>query len=338
MTARAEGNPAARRSIRRWLVTACVLALLLALPLATNDYTQYVANLVVVDVLVAVGFNIVIGYLGQIAFANAALFGLGAYCTGILLVRSGLPYPAALAASGLLGAFAGTIVALPARRGIRFFYLGILTMAIGELLRWSYIHADRLTGGSTGLEVPVPTLAGMPLQSQASLYYVFLAICILLLLGTRNLLRSRIGRAIIATRENELATAALGIPTAWYFVLAFAWSGLIVGIAGGMFAVLIGRVIPESFNLVQLVQHFAFVIVGGVGSLMGSILGAVLLTIQPELFRGFPGMEEIFSGLVIVFVLVFLPGGLAGLATRLVPGLAERYYRGPRTAAARDEG
>ncbi len=309
-----------------WFWRLFVLALF-AVPAVTNGYTQYVVNLAVVYALAATGFNIVIGYLGQIAFGNAALLGLGAYTAGILMARCGLPFPLALVAAAATGAAGGVVFSLPALRGVRFFYLGILTLAVGELLRWTYIHASGLTGGSTGLAMPVPSLFGYKLQSQVTLYYVFLVVAVLLIAGTRNLLRSRVGRTVVAVRDNELAAAALGIPTARVFVLAFAWGGLITGVAGCLFSVLIGRVLPETFSLDQLVEQFAFVMVGGVASLSGPVLGAVLLTAEPELLRGLPGFEEILFGLLLVLIIAFMPCGVVGLLSRSVPALGERFHR-----------
>ncbi len=316
----------ARQSSWRWLGRAGLLALF-AVPALTNDYTQYVVNLAVVYALAATGFNIVIGFAGQIAFANAALLGLGAYTAGILMTKASLPFPLALAAAGAVGAAGGLVVSLPVLRGIRFFYLGILTMAAGELLRWGYIHASGLTGGSTGMAVPAPALFGVALRSQAALYYPFLIVAIALVAGSRNLLRSRIGRALVAVRENELAAAALAIPTARVITLAFAWSGLLVGVAGGMFAVLIGRVLPNSFTLGQLVEQFASVMVGGIGTLAGPILGAALLAAEPELLRGLPGTEEMVFGLLLVVVIALQPAGLMGMLVGVFPGLRQVFYR-----------
>jgi branched-chain amino acid transport system permease protein len=243
------------------------------------------------------------------------------------MARFGLPFWLALLPCAGAGALAGVLASFPALRGIRALYLAIMTLAFGELMRWLYIHAEGLTMGSTGLPVPAASFFGLPLASAASKFYVFLALTVAVVLGTSNLLRSRIGRAIIAIKNNEAVAASLGIPTARYIVLAFAWSGVIVALAGGMFAVLIGRVVPESFNLVELIQHFAMVMVGGFGSLSGSILGAVILTAAPEAFRSMPGFEEVFLGALLVLILLFLPRGLISLLVRLIPPLEERYYR-----------
>ncbi len=301
--------------------------LALFVPLFTNPYTQFVVNLMLVYVLVAVGFNIVIGNLGQLAFANTACFGIGAYATGLLMADAGLPFWAALIPGGAMGALAGFLASVTALRGIRIYYLAIVTLAFGELMRWVYIHAEGITRGTDGLPVPMPTVFGMSLDTEVKKFYVFLAIATVVVKGTSNLLRSRIGRAIVAIKDNELATASLGIPTALYIVLAFVWSGFVVGIAGGMFAILIGRVVPDSFGLIELIFHFAMVMVGGFGSLSGSVLGAIVLTAVPEYFRSFPGLEEMFFGVLLVLVLMFLPKGLASFFARYLPMFRQRFYR-----------
>lgn len=310
----------------RWVFLLLPL-LVLPVPFLVNRYIQYVLNLILVYVLVGVGFNIVIGNLGQLAFANVALFGLGAYASGILVVHAGWPWWTTVVPAGLIGALAGILASLPALRRIRLFYLAIMTMAFGELLRWIYIRAEPLTNGSMGLAVPPPMLFGLRLQSDLSKFYVFLALVVVIVLLTGSLLRSRFGRAFMAIRDNELAAAAMGIQTDRYFVLAFAWSGFVVGVAGSMYTALVGHVTPEAFNLLELILHFAIVMVGGLASLAGSVIGAIVLTTTPELFRSFPGVQELVLSLLIIGVLLFLPRGLVSLLAQRWPVFRERYYR-----------
>jgi branched-chain amino acid transport system permease protein len=298
-----------------WLVVA---ALVLTVPMIANSYVQFIVNLAVVYVLVCLGFNLVIGYLGQLAFANAAFFGVGAYATSIAMAKLNLPFPVGLCLSALVGGVCGVLTGLPALRGIRKFYLAIITMAAGELLRWGYIHADWLTNGSTGLEVPAVTIAGFRIQSEAEKFYLFVAVVAPIVWTVNNLVRSRIGRAIVAIRESEQAAAGLAIPTSSYFVLTFGLSGMLVGVAGSLFAVSIGRVVPESFNLVQLIQQFAMVMLGGIGSVSGSIIGAMVVVAVPELTRGAPGMEELLFSIVLIVVILAMPGGLAGIGSRFL--------------------
>lgn len=301
--------------------------LLLALPLAINPYMQFVTNSILIFVLVALGFNVVIGNLGQLAFANTAFFGLGAYASGVAVTSFGLPWIATIPVAGVIGAAGGFLASAAALRGIRFYYLAIITLAFGELMRWLYVHAKSVTGGTDGLSLPAQTLLGFPLTDDRVKFYLFLAIVVLLVKATLNLLRSHVGRAIMAVRENEIATASLGIPTARIIVLAFMWSGFVVGCAGAMFAIHTSYVFPESFGMLHLIVSFAMVLVGGLGSVLGAILGAATLTILPEYLRVFPGMEELFFGLIVIAVLLVLPDGLASLLRKLSPIFVERYYR-----------
>lgn len=307
------------------IVASCVgIVVLACVPPLVNDYLRYILNLILVYVVVAVGFNIVLGYLGQLAFANAAFFGIGAYATAILMGRFGVPFILALPLAGLAGACAGLLVSLPAQR-LQAYYLAIVTLAAGELLRWTYVQADWLTQGSTGLPMPEAWLFGIPITTDLSKFYVFLGLVVVVLWVTYNVLRSRFGRAMIAARDNELAAASLSISPARIKVLAFAYSGFVVGIGGAMFALLLGRIAPDSFDLSQLLLHFTIVIIGGLGSLVGSVLGAVLLTAAPELLRDIPGMEEIVFSLMLIMALLFAPAGLSGLVITWFPRLRERY-------------
>ncbi len=298
----------------------------LGVPFIANEYLQFMANLMLVYVLVTIGFNIVIGNLGQLAFANTAFFGIGAYTTAILMVYAGVPYVIAIVAAAIAGGLAGFLASVAALRGIRLYYLAIITLAFGELMRWVYLHGDRVTMGSDGLLMPQPSFFGIPLDSETPKFYVFLLVTTLVVKATSNLMRSRVGRAIVAIRENEASTASLGIHTARYIVLAFVWSGAVVGIAGAMFAALTERVFPESFGLTEVIVQFGMVLVGGTGSIVGSVIGAITLTALPEYFRQFPGMAELFFGAIIVFVLLFLPKGLVSLLARISPRFNERYY------------
>jgi branched-chain amino acid transport system permease protein len=316
---------------RRIALALLAAVVLLVVPVFTNNYVQYVINLALVYGLVAVGFNIVLGYLGQLAFANTAFFGIGAYTLGILIERYDLPFWAALLPAGLAGGLTGLLIGLPALR-LRGYYLAVVTLALGELLRWGYIHGDTLTHGSSGLSVPALNLPFPPFNTafntDTQRYFVILFVVSLVLWATSNLLRSRVGRAWVAIRENEFAAASLGFSPALYKVAAFGWSGFVAGISGGLFGLLIGRIAPESFDLHQLLLQFAIVMVGGLGSVTGSLLGAALLTAAPEVLRNFPGAEEIVFSMLLIAVLLFMPRGLSGLLTRISPSLRARLYRG----------
>lgn len=308
---------------RRLLVAA--LALLCLLPLALNNYVQFVVNTMLVYCLVAVGFNVVIGYLGQLAFANAAFFGIGAYATGLSMVHFGVSLPTGIVLGGVAGAALGFVVGLPALR-VKGYYLAITTLAVGELMRWLYVHNDAITFGPGGFSLPDFRLFGAQLNETGK-YYLFLFVVVLAIAATSLLLRSRFGRAFVAIRNNERAAASLGIEGRRVKVLAFVWSGMIVGLAGALFALLNGRVAPDSFGLSQLLMHFALVMVGGLGNLLGSVIGAVLLTGAPEVFRNFPGLEEIVFSAMLILVIFVMPKGIGGLLSDVFPVLRERLYR-----------
>jgi branched-chain amino acid transport system permease protein len=324
-----ETRPAARKAgYGRWLsrgFLAAATASLGVLPLLLNDYQQFVVNTMLVYCLAAVGFNVVLGYLGQLAFANAAFFGIGAYATGLSMVHWGLPFPVAMVIGALAGALGGVLVALPALR-VTGYYLAIVTLAFTELMRWTYVHADRVTFGSSGFNVPPATLFGLGLTTETAKYYVFLLVVSLGIAATARLLRSRFGRAFTAIRNNEMAAASLGISAVRVNIIAFAWSGMMVGLAGALYAALNGRLTPDTFGLPQLLLHFAVVMFGGLGSLTGSVIGAIAVTGAPELLRNLPGLEEIAFSLLLMIVLLFMPRGVGGLIAARFPALREPLH------------
>ena len=301
---------------------------LLPVPLLLNPYQQYVLNTALLYVPVGIGFNLVVGNLGLLAFSNVAYFGLGAYTSGVMMVQLGMPWWLTVIPAALVGGIGGAIASIPALRGVRLFYLAIMTLAFGELMRWTYIRWEALTGGSMGMAVPSATLFGWTLDTDRRRFYVFLALVVLIVVITDRLLRSRFGRAFLAIKDNEIAAAAMGIPTDRYIVLAFAWGGAVVGVGGAMFAISVGHLTPVSFDLTELIRQFAIIMVGGLASLTGAIIGAVIVTVAPQVFISFPGFDELVFGLLIVLVILFLPRGLASLLARVHPAFVERYYRG----------
>lgn len=321
-----EQNLITRERLRWFYYFLPILALVI--PFIVNEYILWIVNAILVYTLVTLGFNIIIGNLGQLAFANTAFFGIGAYTAAILMVYGNMPYILAIFMSAIVGGIAGFLASVAALRGIRLYYLAIITLAFGELMRWVYLHGDTVTKGSDGLKIPEEIyFLGLSLDSEVPKFFVFLLLTVLVVKVTSNLMRSKIGRAIVSIRENEATTASLGIHTAKYIILAFVWSGAIVGIAGAMFAVLTERVLPEAFGLTEVIIHFGMVLIGGTGSIVGSVIGAITLTTLPEYFRQFPGMDELFFGIIIVLILLFLPKGLVSLLWRISPAFKERYYR-----------
>ena len=319
------GDVRPRRVDRRlfWLVPLVALPV----PLLLNQYQQYVLNLMLVYVPVGIGFNVVVGNLGLLAFSNVAFFGIGAYTSGILMLHFGVPWWVTVLPAGILGGIAGIAASVPALRGVRLFYLAIMTLAFGELMRWVYIRWETVTGGSFGMAVPAADVFGFVLETDRQKFYAFLVLVLLVIVASDRLLRSRFGRAFFSIKSNEIAAAAMGIPTDRYIVLGFAWGDFSVGIGGAMYAALVGHLTPTSFDLTELILQFAIIMVGGLGSLVGSVLGAVVITATPELFSGFPGFQELVFGVLIVIVILFRPRGLASLLAKAHPMFVDRHYR-----------
>ena len=304
--------------------SALVLLLLIAAPKLANGYIIYILAMMCINVVMATGFNFVIGFLGQLVFANTAFFGIGAYCYSIVMVHTGLPFPVAFLAACIAGGVAGLIVGLPALR-LTGFQLAIVTLAFNELMRWIYLHSGSIGGGASGMELPDPQFLGLELINDRQKYVFILAVTVVAIWMVRNIARSTVGRAIVSVGAGELAAASLTIPPVRYKIAAFGLSGFFTAIAGALFALLLGRVAPESFSLGQLLLGFAMVMVGGMGTVVGPILGAILLTAAPEFLRNIAGAEEILYSFLLIGLLLFMPSGLFGGLCALIPSLRERH-------------
>jgi len=310
-----------------WLWPGLVLIvflLLAAAPLFANSYVVFILTMIAVNALMALGFNFVIGFLGQLVFANTAFFGIGAYAYAILIVHAGFPFPAALAGACVIGALAGGLVGLPALR-LRGFQLAIVTLAFNQLMQWVYLHSGWLGGGPSGLQLPDARFAGLEFTSDAAKYLLILIVTFVFIWLARNIARSTTGRAIVSVGANEFAAAALSMPPVRVKITAFALSGLYSGLAGALFALLLGRVAPESFGLGELLRGFAMVMVGGAGTVTGPVLGSIILTAAPEFLRNIPGAEELLYSFLLIALLLFMPTGLFGGLCALFPGLRERH-------------
>ncbi|MGE0845395.1 MAG: branched-chain amino acid ABC transporter permease [Flavobacteriaceae bacterium] len=322
--------------IWRWFgLAACLF--LLVLPQFTNPYIQYMVNLVLVYVILGIGLNFLLGYAGQFAFAHAALMGIGAYTTAIVTYRLGLSYWLALPLSGITAMIVGSLGALPAMRMKRV-YLALVTLAFAELLHWVFVHWKPVTAGTDGMSVRSPEFFGYSLRGDDNTFYVLLVILIFLYIIARRIVESRIGRSFVAIRENEIVAQSCGISVGRTKALVFALSAFYAGIGGSMFALTLGYIVPDSFNLFQLVVHFSIVVIGGLISIYGSIIGAVILTALPELLRDFQALQEIIYGVLLMVFIIFMPSGIAGVAKRigiLPDEILSRNWRRLKTAPGR---
>lgn len=304
-------------------------AALLLFPFAASDYWLYLACLVAINVASACGLNILTGYTGLVSLGQAAFMGLGAYTVAVMQIRWGTPFLVNLLAGGAVATLGGLIVGVPSLR-VKGLYLAIATIAASFIAHFLFANL-KLTGGSTGLSMPPASLFGLALDTSFRLYWLIVPVTVLMLLGTANLFRTRVGRAFIAIRDRDISAEVLGIPLMRYKLLSFGLSSFFAGVAGGLWAYFFRVVTPESFPLQMSIFFLAAIIVGGMGSILGGILGAVFMTMVPELlkvvFNLLPGGTEmtvflspvrtVVFGLLIVGFLVFEPHGLAEVWRRI---------------------
>ena len=292
------------------------LALLAALPLIATSYYLYLVELAMINVIVAIGLNLLSGNCGQISLCNASFMGIGAYCTALCATRFGLPTLTALPASVFISALLGAALGYPARR-LSGLYLALTTLGFLELVGIVIEEFPDYTGGVRGLKVPRPEILGFSLQSNVSLYFLVFAMAVGAVIVGYNVRRSRYGRAFDAVRQSPFAAQALGIPVARVKVIAFSLNAAFAGFAGGLLAGVVGFIDPSEFGILSSIKHITFIVVGGLGSIVGSIAGAVVLTALPEALRGVQEYSELIYGFILLGTLLFLPRGLVGLFTKL---------------------
>lgn len=298
-----------------------LFALLALLPAFANPYIMFVANMLMLYMLLALGLNLLLGYAGQFALANAAMFGIGAYGAALLQVKLGWPYWAAAPSGALLAMLIGTALAFPALR-LSGIYLALATLAFALVTQWVLLHWESVTFGAGGFAAPALDLSPLPIGPDVAIYYLTWIVTIALIALAWSIVRSRIGRAFVAIRDGEVAAQALGINLLKYKAIAFALSGFYAGTAGALYPPLLGYVAPESFDLFQLVIQKSMVVVGGIGSIMGSIVGATLMVVVLEVLREFKAAQEIIFGAVLIAFVIFQPHGVVALFRKL-PGWEE---------------
>ena len=296
--------------LRRLFPFVLILALLAASQVM-DHYLQYIVNLVLIYVIIGIGLNFLLGFAGQFAFAHAALMGIGAYTVALLTTRVGLSFWLALPLSGVVAAVIGAGGALPAMR-MRRVYLALVTLAFAQLIIWILINWNAVTLGTDGVDVRAPYLFGWRMRGDRNTFYIVLPVTVLLYWLARRVLESHVGRAFIAIRENEIVARSNGISVAWIKTLVFALSAFYAGIGGGLYALALGFIVPDSFGLGQLTLHFSIVVLGGMLSLYGAVIGAVVLTTLPEFLRDVQALQEIIYGLVLMVVILVMPQGVAG--------------------------
>jgi branched-chain amino acid transport system permease protein len=300
--------------VERWTAITFI-AVAMAIPVATHDvYIIQLLSIAILNAIVVLGLNFVTGWTGQINFGQAAFYGLGAYTTAIA-TKYGLPWLVTPVLSAIIVIVASMALGLPTLR-LRTYYLAMATIGFGEIVRLIIVHWEPVTGGTSGLRaIPGISVFGFGPQGQVQHYYFLMAALTLATLIAVRIRQSALGRAMIATKDSEIAAEQSGVDTTRTKLLAFMIGAVYAGLAGCLYASSIRFVSPDSFSGVQAILLMTMLIVGGMGSIAGCIVGAIVLTVLPELLRFLGQWYLVLYGLGVIVVIVLIPGGLASIAS-----------------------
>ncbi|MBI4303648.1 MAG: branched-chain amino acid ABC transporter permease [Chloroflexi bacterium] len=314
------------RTRTHWGFFIALLVLVSTAPLYLSGYWLGVANLIGITLIAVIGLNILIGYCGQLSIGHAGFMAVGAYTSAILTNRLELPFLVGLISAGLLAGFVGLIFGIPSVR-VKGFYLAISTIAAQFIIIWVINHWS-VTGGFVGLKVPYASIGGFVFKSEASQYYLIIGIVAICVFLAKNLSRTRVGRAFIAVRDNDLAAEVMGINLFYYKLLAFFIGCFLAGISGSLLAHWTGFMNAEYFSLSESILYIGMLIIGGLGTAVGPIFGVVIIRLLQQIlsvqivpfletnFTGLPagfatGVTPMVFGLAIILFLVLEPRGLA---------------------------
>lgn len=302
--------------IRLLLGLAGLLVVATAPGIVSPFILQFLINLFMLAIL-AESWNIIGGFTGYASFGNVAFFGIGAYATGVLMTRAGFPFALALPAGGLVAMLFAALVGMPILR-LKGHYFAIATLGVAETMR-EVVYNLEITGAGTGLVMPI-------LRSPLVFFYSMLGILAAVTLVNWWLSASRFGYGLVAIREDEDAAAVMGINTPLYKTIAFALSGAFTGLAGGVYAYWITFIDPDAvFKVIITVQLIIMAVFGGTGTVLGPLLGALVLASLAEwLSTHLVTLAELFNGVIIILVVLFMPKGLSDLIRQRT--LSLRYF------------
>ena len=301
----------------------CLLFMILVvLPLVSSSYMIYMLNLIGIYVIVSVGLQILTGYTGLISLGHAAFFAIGAYSSAYFTSTLKLSFWFSVPISGVITCLIGFVVGIPALR-MRGLYLAIATMAFSFIIEQIVLQWESVTNGVRGIALTRPILGPISFKSDYVYYYLVLAVATLLIIGARNLLRSPTGRALIAIRDSEIAAQAMGIHLGRYKIIAFGLSAFYTGVAGCLFGHFMKYIGPENFTLLDSIGFIVMILIGGLGTLQGAVLGSVFITFLPEFIRlgkdflpsiikEQSGIQPLVYSLIMIFFIIYEPHGIYG--------------------------
>jgi branched-chain amino acid transport system permease protein len=313
--------------VKTWLVI--LILLMIILPFIMNRYQLSILNEMGIATIGALGLNLLIGYTGQISLGHGAFVAIGAYTSGLLTGKLGIPFIISLPLSGLMAALLGLIVGIPSLR-LKGLYLALGTLAFGFVIEYILFHWN-ITQGDLGMAVKRISVGEFQIKTQRQFFYLITALAVLAVVCTKNIVRGKIGRSFIAIRDRDIAAEAMGISLAKYKIMAFGLSSFYAGIAGCLTAHYNRWIVPGSFDISLSIAFIAMIIMGGLGTVLGSVLGAILITgiphaivyivdllkdAYPELSGFIVDFKLGIFGIIIVGTLLFEPAGLYGIYRR----------------------
>jgi branched-chain amino acid transport system permease protein len=318
------GGEIARSGMSRyvWIVAAAVVIALL--PLVFQD-SYWRTNLIVcaLNVMLAIGLNFILGFAGQLNLGHSAFYGIGAYVSTLLIIKLGLPFWVAFVVGIAAAGVAGMALSIFAVR-LRGHYLAIASLGFAVIVHQVLVNWISMTQGPLGLygirpppEIALPGLPVISFGNSANMFYLVAGFALLFYLLLDQLARSPIGETLTAIREDEVSASSLGIDCTAWKVFAFGVGSAVAGAAGAFYASFVGTLVPDAFIITESFTILAMVIVGGMGSLSGPVWGAILLTVLPEVLRGFGDLRFILYGAALTLVVLFMPGGMVQAAQTL---------------------
>lgn len=304
--------------LSKYLPYAVLAVLLIVLPkFLPNQYLAQIVNMILIYVILGTGLNILTGYTGQLALGQAAFFGIGAYAAAILNKNYDLQFLPLLLISAVVTAVFGVILSVPALK-VKGSYLALITIGFGEIVRILMVNWVALTKGPAGIVgIDAPTILGYTFDNLYSFYYLILFFVVIGLLYQKILIQSRTGRAFIAIREDDTVAELTGINITQFKVKAFVVSAVYCSVAGVLYAMMIRYVSPDSFTGNDSSIILWTVIIGGLGTLAGPVIGAIVMTVLPEVLRGIGNMRMVIYGVVLLIVIIRYPSGLTPFLIRL---------------------
>jgi branched-chain amino acid transport system permease protein len=320
---------------KRNKITIIILAPVLGICyiLSRDNYIGLILSFAALYGIATSGLDILFGYSGQISFGHAGFFALGAYTTAILSVRCHWPQPLGILAGCLIAMIFGIIIAFPASKLVKHF-LSLMTIAFGQMVYMFVNSTSWLTGGAGGISgIPPLSFFGLRVAKKSSFFVLSVIVLALILVIKNRLINSRTGRALIAVKENVHAAQGLGIDIRNYKILAFAVSSVMSGLAGALYAHLVGFISPETFNATQSTLFMTMLLFGGIGTLAGPVIGAAVLIIIKEMFQSLSTYQILVYGIFILIVLFFFPNGSVGIFNSLKKGVRAHFAGGKSDAA-----